>query len=185
MGDTPQLPTEVRVVATWEDLDRALLALRVTEARISETAAQFDQDIQVAQEGKNKAVAPLTARKERMELLIKEFATANRAALGTNRKSIKLVHGKIGFRKGKPKMVFASTEDHTIRLLKLRGHAECIVVKEEIDKAALKNLPPTEKSLCGITQEQGEAFFYDLVTDPPIVYPDVQEATDASATPEG
>jgi phage host-nuclease inhibitor protein Gam len=181
-----ELPTEVRVVDTWENLDRALLALRVTEARIAEVSAKFDEDIQIAQEGKSKAITPLVARKERMEAIIKEFAIENRAALGTGRKSIKLVHGKIGFRKGKPKMVLSNGEEHTIRLLKLRGHAECVVVKEEIDKAALKNLPVSEMKLCGISQEQSEAFFYDLATDPPIVYPEVtKEVADDDSPSQG
>jgi phage host-nuclease inhibitor protein Gam len=181
------LPTEVRVISSWEDADRAMLALRIVEAQIAQEGARFDQAIQEAQERKSKVMGPLQARKERMEKVLEEFATANRTSLGS-KKSINLVHGRIGWRKGNRKLTFTSSEGTTIRMLKLRSHPECIVVKEEIDKAALKNLPPHELALCGIGSEQKERFYYDLSSDPPIVYPDVQpfeEGDDAGTTPEG
>lgn len=179
-----ELPTEVRAISTWEDLDRALLAMRVTEARIVETSARYDQAIQTAQEEKSRSLAPLTSRKERMEALIKGFVEEHREGL-KGKKSIKMVHGKVGFRLGNAKTLFASGEEHTIKMLKLRGHIECVVVKEEIDSAALKNLPPSEKGLCGIAVEQRERFYYDLASDPPIVYPAIPEEPHDSATTEG
>jgi len=179
-----ELPTEVRVIDSWEDLDRALLAMRVADARIAQEGARYDQVIQAAQEKKSKALSPIQARKERMEVAIKEFAVNHRGDL-KGKKSIDLVHGRVGWRKGHLQLIPSDSEANTIRLLKIRGHVECVVMKEELDKAALKNLPVHERGLCGIKEKQEERFYFDLSTDPPIVYPDSQPEAENGTQNQG
>lgn len=173
-----QLPQEVRKVETWEDADRALLALRVTEARISMATAKFDESIQALEEAKSRAVRPLVDRKERMEALLEEFINRARATIKKGAKSQKLVHGVLGFRLGQPSLRFTESKEHTKKLLKIRGHSHCIVVREELDKKAARELPETERALCGMKLVQSESWFYKLHQDPPISYPEVEVSDD-------
>ena len=166
------IPTEVKKIESWEDADRALLALRVTTAQIEQVSAIYDQRIQEAQEEKSKALKNLQARKERMEEVLEDFSVTNREGLG-RKKSLKLVHGRIGFRKGAARLEFTRDEAHTQRMLKLRNHDDCLHTATEVVKNAVKKLPDSEMQLCGVTLVQEEKYFYELHADPPITYPEV------------
>lgn len=165
-----QAPTEVRVVHEWADADRLLLALRRAEAELVTVGADYDQRIQELQEAKAKALAPIQARIERMDEVLETFGVARREDF-SGKKSLKMVHGVVGFRSGSDKVVLDRPEAEVIELLTMRGHRDCMEIKTTLVKAALKKLPHTERLVCGIRIEADERFYRKLASDPPITYP--------------
>lgn len=177
-GKTPKKPrTDIRVVESWEDVDTALGVLRLADAKQATVAASFDARIQMIQEEKQKALQALIDRTERVGALVEAFVTRRRVDLAgkSATKSRKLVHGIVGFRTGAPKLVFLTSEAATLKLLRARGHTECLVVTESIDKAKVKELPQAERALCGVCVDQEERFFYKLNVDAPVEYPEVDD----------
>ncbi len=169
--DPPNLPSEVRVIHDWPDVDRALLALRVTQAEMDTIGAQFDETIQQAQEAKQKALRSRQARVERMELEIEAFVRDHRDDMSG--RTLKLTHGTVGFRKSPPKVEYSKGEEHTLEMLSVRGLTDsCVVVVNKLDKKALRKLSETEKALCGIKVLTEERFVLKLAKDPPVTYPE-------------
>lgn len=173
--ETKRPRSDIREIRTWEDVDVALGILRTVDARTATINADHDVKIQAIQEAKQKAIQPYTDKRDRIAAMLEAFVRANRPTLGKKpeAKSRKLVHGVVGFKKGNPKLVFVQPEEAVKRLLKMRGHLECVVTTEEVKKDAVKALPPTEQALCGVRVDQGEDFYYKLNTDEPVEYPDV------------
>lgn len=173
---TPKI-RDIRKIEAWEDADRALGVLRQSDALVAGISAAYDAQIQVIQEAKQKAVQPHIDRTERVAVMLETFVLANRATLGkkpTN-KSRKLVHGTVGFKKGKDRLVFVQAEEWVRARLKARNQIECIVTTEKLDNKAIAALPPSEMALIGAKISTGEdEFYYKLNTDAPIEYPDVE-----------
>lgn len=182
---TPQeaLPTEVKVLHGWPDADRLLLALRITEARISEISAKYDQQIQEAQEAKAQALSPLIARRDRMEAVLEPFVHGHQDDFPKKRRSLTLVHGVVGFRKGQRVVRYIHGEAHTERLLRVRGHDDCIELRTVLVKDRIRKLPPSELAVIGVAVDQEERYFYDLAEDPPIPYPKPAESAEVPDEP--
>jgi len=171
---TPNTAREVRSLNQWADCDRVLLALRIADVGAGSISAQYDAIIQDAQERKQRALQPITDRRERMLTRLEEFVRSHRADL--EGQSIKLVHGTVGFRKGQVKVLLPLGEEHTIDRLRSRGHEDCLRTTIEIIKPAALKLPGVEQRLCGVELEQGETFFHKLAKSPAISYPAVSDA---------
>ena len=198
MGKPEELPKEVKVIETWPDVDRTLLALRVARATIEMVSAKFDTAIQVAQEGKAKALKITHGRLERMEKVIEDWVTDHRSGFKPGAKSLVLVHGRVGFRKKPAKMRYLFGEEYTLERLQELKLVDCIkVAAPEIVKDQVKRLAADVLLQVGVAIDQAEGFYYELANDPPIVYPDVDDidtdtdvdtdkkAEDKGTAPEG
>lgn len=176
---TINTPREVRAINGWADVDRLMLALRIADVELGQIAASFDARIADLTEAKQRAVQPIVNRRERMEALAKNWIEEHRAEMldkkGQPAKSVKLVHGTVGFRKGQ---VSISTEDEekAIALLEKRGHADCVVTRQALVKDAVKKLEATELFMCGFKLSQEERFYVQLSKSPAITYPTAAEA---------
>ncbi len=168
---TRDTPREVRALNEWSDVDRALLALRVCQVELETIGAVHDAQIQVHQEAKQKALAPIVARVERMQERLESFVTENRGQM--DGQSVSLTHGRVGFRKTAAKVKLLRDAEQVLEMLALRNHDDCIAVTKKIDKKAVKDLPGGELAICGIHVHDGERFFVKLAKSPAVVYPDV------------
>lgn len=172
----------VTTIATWEGADRALGVLRLIAARLDGVNATFDARIQALQEQKAARAADLLEHRKRIEELLEGFAPGARRSMPATRKSMKLVHGVIGWRKSAAKLKYTTSAKYTMQALKARGHTDCVKVKESIDKAALKKLSDTERAHVGVALVSSEVFFYELNGDPIVDYvPMADEDVDVEA----
>lgn len=177
----PPVRRDIETVTSWSDADQALGVLRLVEAELAKVGASFDARIQALQEGKASAARPLQEKKERIEALLQQFGATAKRTLPANKKSMQLVHGKIGWRTGKPSLRFVKSKKATIQLLQSRGLTSCLVTKVELDKDAVKKLSPAERELVGVKLEAAERFFYELSSDPVVAYPDAPNAAEEAS----
>lgn len=176
--ETPPAPRvevreDIREIKGWEDVDAGLGVLRLADARIATITAELDTEIQALQEKKQQLCQPYLDRRDRVAALVEAYVTSNRADVAGKKgaKSRKLVHGIVGWKMGNATVVFVNGEAATKKLIQVRGHTECIVTKEDLDKAKIKDLPDSELRSIGVRIDRKEAFFYKLNTDAPIEYP--------------
>lgn len=182
MSNHTELPAEVAViiqrdirkVETWQDVDRAMGVLRGTAAELASVGADFDAQIAELEAQKAKAVKPLVDKRARVEALIMDFAGPRRDELG-KKKSVKLVHGVVGWKLSPKAVAFTHSEQRTIDLAKARGLDSLLKVKTDLDKAAVKKLTAAEQLALGVKITQEERLFVELSESPAIEYPALVE----------
>ena len=179
---------DLDAITTFEDVDVALGAMRLADARIATLSAEFDVQIQQLQEAKQAAAKPFVDRQAKLALLLEAFCTTNKDAVAAGGggkakgRSRKFVHGVVGFRIGTPKLVLLQELALVIKMLKVRGHDECVVPREDLDKEAVKRLPPAEQRYVGVRVDQDDTFYYKLNVDRPVDYPEVAPPDDGLVT---
>ncbi len=137
MGKTRQ--GNVPTLASWAEVDEALRLMGECENCIAELQAEHDRK---EAELKAQSVAGMEPYREKIRLqeqLIREFVTANKAELDGQTKQ--LTHGKTGFRRARRCIVPAGAEAEMILALRRRDMLECIQVKENVNRDALKQYP--------------------------------------------
>lgn len=164
-------------ITTWSELDVHLGDMRRITAQRDALAAKHDVKIQKAQEAKAADCQPLEDQLAKMEERALEFVQAHGADLKKKR-SKKLVHGTVGFRKSAASLRMLLKKDAVIALLRQRGHLDCVEEKVSLCKAAAKKLPPTEMSACGLSLTSTETAFVELAASEIIAYPDATTPTE-------
>lgn len=173
---TQRMQRDIRKVVDWPTADTALGVLRLVDAELAQVQAEYDEQIQQIEAAKRKAVAPLQKKRDRVEELVIDFAETQKGQLPKKARSIKLVHGTVGWRKGAVTVTLIGDEEHTIEQLKARGQFQCVVTTENLDKSEVKKLPASVARQCGITITQTDRLYYKLKNEPIPEYPEVDEA---------
>lgn len=151
---------DIRKIASWDDVDAAMGVLRRLEAARDAELAHCDQAIRDAEERKRAAAARHDAGLQRVEGLIAEYAEAHKDEVcDGRRRSWKGHHGTVGWRTTGVRVEFENDENDTLNRLRARGHDDCIIVREKVDKNALKGLPASEVARCGVTLSQDEQLY--------------------------
>ena len=102
-------------------------------------------------------------RREAREQALMQFALARREELFKGRKSRELTFGTIGFRVSSSlRTIKKMTWERVLGVLKERGMTNCIRIKEEVDKEALRTLGPNTLADVGCKLVQEDGFFYEL-----------------------
>lgn len=171
---TVRLRTNITEIHNWQDVDVALGCLRLLDSQIERINAEQDIEIQKIQEAKKRRTTPLTDRKNSIEQLLEEFVSAHRADWG-GKKSLKVVHGKVGFRWATPKVELTLDDATVIQRLKAHGQTQCVDTKETMNKTAIKKVPEAILSTCGVKVIQEERFYYELNKDEAVEYPETFE----------
>lgn len=161
---------DIRKIASWQDVDRAMGVLRGCDAELGQISADFDAQIAELEAKKAKAVKPLVDKRARVEALITEFAPTARAELG-KKKSLKLVHGRVGWKLGSKSVEFVHSEKHTIRIAQARNLVSLLRVRTDLDKSALKKLSTAEQLALGVQVSQVERLYIELSQSPAVEYP--------------
>lgn len=152
-------PLAPEMVASWEDVDRTLLALRALNERKETLRASFERQRRLIDESQGLAMAELIAEEDAAVTRVQEFAAVRRADVG---KSRKLVHGKVGYRTSNPTVELRDPEAVVISRIRERDLGELVVTKEQLNKPLLKRLDPDLAASLGFAVVQVERFFIEL-----------------------
>lgn len=152
---------ESGTITTWSDCDQTLCQLRILDAKIESVGARHDRIIATAQERKAAELDPLVAERAGLDSQVLTYVGAQSGRLPKGKKSYKLTHGVVGFRKGKAAVVVAD-EESTIKALRAQGLLQCIVTKETLEKAELLKLDDVALAACGVTVTRKERAYYEL-----------------------
>jgi phage host-nuclease inhibitor protein Gam len=178
------LVEDVEEVKSFEDLELALGAIRLADARIAAIEARLDSEIQALQERRQALCKQHLDRKAAIEAKMEAFATANKDAIApggrggasAKTRSRKFVNGVAGFKLSAPKLVYKIEEAMVMKMLEVRGHKSCVVVTKKIDKDEVKKLPASELKYVGAEVVQDDVFFYKINTDSAVEYPAAKES---------
>ena len=91
------------------------------------------------------------------------FGESRKAELFMKKRSRDLTFGVIGFRASSAvKPMKRTTWEQVLGFVRDAGMIECIRTKQEVDKEALRQLPPEKLAAVGCRLEQTDGFFYEL-----------------------
>lgn len=144
---------------TWDDVDQALREI-----------GEIDRDLALIEGDTNHAIdelkakaktdsKPLLDRKAALELAMKEFCEANRGEFAKV-KTKALTFGSVGFRLST--RVLIKRIGDTVQALKDLGLTQCLRIKEEPDKEAMKSLSAETLAEVGAGLRTENAFGYEI-----------------------
>lgn len=143
---------------SWAEVDEALRRLGQLSRRLERAEAELAERVARLKEISQERLGPLETERAELERRVEEFTRARRAEL-TGR-SLELTHGRVGFRTA-TRISLPDPEEALARLKRL-GLAGCVRVKESVDLAALRRLPPATLAEVGAERHRQERFFYEL-----------------------
>lgn len=144
---------------SWEEVDTCLAEIGRIDRELSLLEAAQQEAIDKVKADTKAAAEPLAGKKAGLEMAIKEFAEANRAEF-LKAKTRELTFGTVGFRLS-TKVVIRRVAD-TLQALKDLGLTQCIRLKEECDKEAMRDLPLETLHAVGCALKQEDAFGYEI-----------------------
>lgn len=101
-----------------------------------------------------------------MEQALIKYAEYHKPDLFAKKKSLELCFGVIGYRAStKLRTLTKWTWERVLGALREDERRDCIRVKEEVDKEALKTLAPDVLARYGVRAVPEDAFFYELKDD--------------------
>lgn len=173
----PPATTRIRrtapVVATRADAERILGELAADTAETSRLKAELESKLTAVRQQYEGTIEQLGKRIEGNTGLLQSWAESNPEEFG-DKKSLDLLHGRLGFRTGNPKLKTLSgwTWDRVKETLirNLTGHVR---TKTEVDKEGLlaafqrHELDDRDLREIGVKVVQDEAFFIETKTETP------------------
>lgn len=147
---------------SWEDVDACLKAMGDAENQISVITAEMNAAIAEAKKAAEEKAAEYKERIKQNEGKIKEFTTVRKEEL--KGKSRQLTFGTVGFRQS-TKLLLPSDTAEVILKLRENGMADCINVKETINKDTVKSYPEEEILRIGGYLQRSDTFWYETDKD--------------------
>ncbi|OHD24654.1 MAG: hypothetical protein A2Y38_07725 [Spirochaetes bacterium GWB1_59_5] len=140
---------EGTVLESWAEVDEHLEQLAHVQRQVREFEGQVNEQIDALRGQLAEYTTPLLETEKRLGLEVEQFLVAHQGEFEKVR-TRELAHGKVGFRRSevidfKPKL----RAENVIGLCKEHGHAECVKVKETVDKEALAKLTTDDLSKVG------------------------------------
>lgn len=112
------------------------------------------------------ASEPIKQDIEVLEQALVRFGESKKAELFSKKKSVSLNFGILGFRASSAvKPMRKTTWEQVLGFLKTaqeQALTSCIRIKQEVDKDALRQLPPEKLAEVGCRLEQSDSFYYEL-----------------------
>ena len=154
---------EEPTLKTWEDVNDALRQIAEAQIALGDIESDMQKQIIGAQKVAEEQSKPIKDAQARLEREIKAFVTEHRDEMGKV-KSKTLTFGEVSFRLSTSISLPRAKEklEKIIRNLKARQMTDCIVVKEEISKDALKKYGEDVVAAVGATWKQSDVFGYEL-----------------------
>lgn len=154
---------EEPTLKSWEDVNDALRQIAEAQIALGDIESDMQKQIIGAQKVAEEQSKPIKDAQARLEREIKAFVTEHRDEMG-KAKSKTLTFGEVGFRISTSISLPRAKEklEEIIRKLKARQMTDCIVVKEEVSKEALKKYGEDTVNAVGATWKQKDVFGYDL-----------------------
>ena len=146
-----------------EDVDNALGWIAARKRQIAAIEAKMNDAIDKAKAAALEEAEPHKQEIATLEAALVKYAEYNKAELFARRKSLELAFGVIGYRAStKLKLLAKHTWERVLQSLRDNGLHDCIRVKEEVDKEAMKGLTPEHLKDLGCKVVQEDVFFYEL-----------------------
>ena len=147
---------------SWEDVDACLKAMGDAENEISVITAEMNAAIAQAKKEAEEKAAQFKETIKQNEGKIKEFTTIRKEDL--KGKSKQLTFGTVGFRQS-TKLLLPSDTAEVILKLRENGMADCINVKETINKDTVKSYPEEDILRIGGYLQRSDTFWYETDKD--------------------
>ena len=145
-------------IKNLKDVEETIKCIAQIDAEISAIDNSATKAINEAKENAAKASAGLSEEREKLIESLKAYSDANRADLyEEGKKSREFINGTIGYRQNPDKVEVAKD---TADLLIAAGFSNCVKVKKEPVKAALKNFDAAQQEKFHISLIPGEESFY-------------------------
>ncbi|MFR4644139.1 MAG: host-nuclease inhibitor Gam family protein [Sutterella wadsworthensis] len=150
-------------VKTWEDANDALRQIAEAQLALADIEGEMNKQILGAKKAAEEQSKPYKDRVAKLERELKDFVTEHRADMGKT-KTRALTFGEVGFRLSTSVSLPRAKEkiEEIIRRLKTRQMMDCIVVKEDVSKEALKKYGEDTVNAVGATWKQQDVFGYEL-----------------------
>ena len=152
----------ITTLKTYEDADRALRRIGELDRDIELSNIASQEAVDLVKDGHKVYCEPRRAEIADLERQLKEFATSRRADFADVR-TRELTFGSIGFRRS-TSIVMAKVAD-TLAAVKALGLIQCLRVKEELDKEAMRDLPTETLTNIGAALQTKDAFGYEIKRD--------------------
>ena len=138
---------------------------QIAEAQLAvqDIEGEMNKQILGAKKAAEEQSKPHKDRIAKLERELKDFVTEHRADMGKAKSKI-LTFGEVGFRLSTSVSLPRAKEkiEEIIRRLKNRQMMDCIVVKEDVSKEALKKYGEDTVNAVGATWKQQDVFGYEL-----------------------
>lgn len=149
---------EEPALRSWEEADSTLKQIREAELELSRISADAEQCMIDIRQRAEEQAQPYKDRIKKMELQLKEFTLLNKADLSGKTKE--LAFGRLGFRMS-TRLVLPKVADGVIAQLKKMGMADCVSVKEQVNKEILKTYEEKTILAVGASLEKKDTFWYE------------------------
>lgn len=147
---------------SWEEVDACLKVMGDAENQISVITAEMNAAIAEAKKEAEEKAAQYKEMIKQNEGKIKEFTTVRKEEL--KGKSRQLTFGTVGFRQSTKLLLPQDTGEFILRLRE-NGMADCINVKETINKDTVKSYPEEEILKIGGYLQRSDSFWYETDKD--------------------
>lgn len=149
-------------LTSWEQVDECLQVMSDAENQLSVITADMNAAIAQAKKEAEERAAQYKEIIKQNEGKIKEFTTIRKEEL--NGKSRQLTFGTVGFRQS-TKLLLPSDTAEVILKLRENGMADCINVKETINKDTVKAYPEEDILKIGGYLQRSDTFWYETDKD--------------------
>lgn len=146
----------------WEEVDACLKAMGDAENELSVITAEMNAAIAQAKKEAEERAAQFKETIKQNEGKIREFTTVRKEDL--KGKSKQLTFGTVGFRQS-TKLLLPSDTAEVILKLRENGMADCINVKETINKDTVKSYPEEDILRIGGYLQKSDTFWYETDKD--------------------
>lgn len=146
----------------WEEVDACLKVMSDAENQLSMITAEMNAAIAQAKKKAEEKAAQYKETIKQNEGKIKEFTTIRKEDL--KGKSKQLTFGTVGFRQS-TKLLLPSDTAEVILKLRENGMADCINVKEIINKDTVKSYPEEDILRIGGYLQRSDTFWYETDKD--------------------
>lgn len=150
-------------IKSWEDANEALRQIAEATIALADIEGEMNKQILGAKKAAEEQSKPFKDGVAKLERELKDFVTENRSDTG-KAKSKTLTFGEVSFRLSTAISLPRAKEklEEIVRKLKARQMMDCIVVKEEVSKDALKKYGEDVVTAVGATWKQSDVFGYEL-----------------------
>lgn len=147
---------------SWEEVDACLKIMGDAEDQLCVITAQMNAAIAEAKKEAEEKAAQFKETIKQNEGKIKEFTTIRKEEL--KGKSRQLTFGTVGFRQS-TKLLLPQDTAEVILKLRENGMADCINVKESINKDTVKSYPEEDILKIGGYLQRLDSFWYETDKD--------------------
>lgn len=157
---------EIPTITTTEQADAVLMEIAERKRQMELINLDFKEQVDALKKTVAAACEPIIEEIAQREQALIRFGEARKNELFSKKRSLELNFGTIGFRQSTClKTLRKITWDQVLGLLKSSEDCDltgCIRIKQEVDKDALKQLPPEKIAEAGCRLEQSDAFYYEI-----------------------